>query len=193
MVHHRSTCTNCATTNRKGKEIPMNIKYTNSSAKISDCGTYRYELIREWSTSEFAPNTVKEGQVVFCLLNPSTADAVEDDRTITRCVGFAQDWGYSRLVVVNLYAYRTPDPDELPNCSDPVGANNDEYIIKYAKEADLFIAGWGRKRKRLVRDKIVLDILRSSGIVIKALGVNADGTPKHPLYLSKKTNPRPYI
>ena len=57
----------------------MSTTYTKSSAKISECGKYRYELFREWSTSELAPNTVKEGQVVFCLLNPSTADAVADD------------------------------------------------------------------------------------------------------------------
>ena len=170
----------------------MNITYTKSSAKISDCGKYRYELIREWSTSELAPNTVKEGQVVFCLLNPSTADAENDDRTITRCVGFAQNWGYSRIVVVNLYAYRTPDPDKLPECSDPVGEDNDHYILKNAKEAALFVVGWGRKRKGLVRDNFVLDILRSSGIVVQALGVNADGTPKHPSRLSGRTVPRPY-
>ncbi len=171
----------------------MNFKYTNSSAKISDCGTYRYELIREWSPSELAQNTVKEGKVVFCLLNPSKADAVKDDHTIRRCVGFAKEWGYSRLVVVNLYAHRAPDPKDLLRCSDPVGESNDKYISKNVEEADLFIAGWGRKRKGLVRDNFVLDILRSSGIVIKTLGVNADGTPKHPLYLRKKTNPRPYI
>ena len=171
----------------------MPITYTNSSAKISDCGKYRYELVREWSPSELAPNTVKEGQVVFCLLNPSTADAVEDDPTIRRCVGFAREWQYSRLVVVNLYAYRTPDPDELRECSDPVGANNDKYILKNAKEAAFFVVGWGRKRKGLVRDNFVLDILRSSGIVVHALGVNADGTPKHPLYLRKNADPRPYI
>lgn len=170
----------------------MNVKYTNSSAGISECGTYRYELIREWSSSESAPNTVKDGQVVFCLLNPSTADAKEDDPTIRRCIGFAQEWSYSRLVLVNLYAYRATDPKKLLKCSDPVGDSNDKYILKNAKEADLFIAGWGRKRKGLVRDKFVLDILRSSGIFVQALGVNADGTPKHPSRLSKNAVPCPY-
>lgn len=171
----------------------MNIAYTNSSAKISDCGTYRYELIREWSTSELAPDTVKEGQVVFCLLNPSTADAVKDDRTITRCVGFAQDWEYSRLVVVNLYAYRTPNPDDLPNCSDPVGESNDKYILKYAKDAALFVVGWGTKIPTRIRQNDVLDMLRSYNIEVYALGVNDDGTPKHPSRLSKNAVPRPYI
>ncbi len=170
----------------------MSITYTNRSAKLSDCGKYRYELIREWSTAELGPNTVKEGQVVFCLLNPSTADAVEDDPTIRRCVGFAQNWGYSRLVVVNLYAYRATDPAELLKCPDPVGESNDKYILKNAEEAALFVAGWGRKRKGLVRDNFVLDILRSSGIVVHALGVNADGTPKHPSRLKSESTPRSY-
>ena len=170
----------------------MNNKYTNSSAIITDCGKYRYELIREWSTSELAANNVNEGQVVFCLLNPSTADAKKDDRTITRCVGFAQNWGYSRMVVVNLYAYRATDPTELSTCPEPVGEDNDNYILKNVKEAALFIAGWGRKRKGLVRDDFVLDILRSSSIVVHALGVNADGTPKHPSRLNDEIVPRPY-
>lgn len=170
----------------------MDVTYTKSSAKLSDCGTYRYELIREWSMSDLASNSVKEGKVVFCLLNPSTADAVNDDRTITRCVGFAQNWGYSRLVVVNLYAYRTPDPDELLQCSDPVGANNDKYILNNTKEAALFVAGWGTKSPTPIRQNDVLDMLRSRGIVVHALGVNADGTPKHPSRLSGRTVPRPY-
>lgn len=170
----------------------MNNKYTNSSAVISDCGKYRYELVREWSTSELAPNTVNEGQVVFCLLNPSTADADKDDRTITRCVGFAQNWGYSRMVVVNLYAYRTPDPDKLPECSDPVGEDNDNYILKHAKEAALFVVGWGTKSPSPIRQNTVLDMLRSSGIIVQALGVNSDGTPKHPLYVRKETHLRTY-
>ena len=170
----------------------MDIKFTNSSAKISECGKYRYELTREWSSSGRAPHTAKEGQVIFCLLNPSKADAKEDDPTIRRCIGFAQEWSYSRLVVVNLYAYRATNPKKLLKCSDPVGESNDKYILKNAKEADLFIAGWGRKRKGLVRDQFVLDILRSSGIFIHALGVNDDGTPKHPSRLNKNAVPRPY-
>lgn len=170
----------------------MNVTYTNRSAKLSDCGKYRYELIREWSVPGSTPNTAEEGQVAFCLLNPSTADAVEDDPTIRRCIGFAQQWGYSCVVVVNLFAFRTTDPGELVKCPDPVGESNERYILKNAKEAALFIAGWGTKGAILNRHNIVLDMLHSNGVVVHTLGQNGDGTPKHPLYLSKKTVLRPY-
>ena len=170
----------------------MNVTYTNRSAKLSDCGKYRYELIREWSTSGFAPEGAKKEQVVFCLLNPSTADSVEDDPTIRRCVSFAQGWGYSCLVVVNLFAFRATDPSELLKCPDPVGKRNDEYILKNAKEAALFVAGWGTKGVMLNRDNFVLDMLRSSRVAVHMLGQNRDGTPKHPLYLRGETVPGPY-
>ena len=138
------------------------------------------------------PNTAKEGQVAFCLLNPSTADAVGDDPTIRRCVGFAQQWGYSRLVVVNLFAFRATNPSELVKCPDPVGERNDEYILKNASAGTSFIAGWGTKGVILNRHNVVLDMLHSNGVVVHTLGQNSDSTPKPPLYLSKKTVLRPY-
>ena len=170
----------------------MSVTYTNCSARLSDCGQYRYELIREWSISGSAPNAAKEGQVVFCLLNPSTADAVEDDPTIRRCVSFAQQWGYSRLVVVNLFAFRATDSGELSKCPNPLGEHNDGYILKNAEEAALFVAGWGTKGVMLNRHNTVLDMLRPNGVVVHSLGENGDDTPKHPLYLRKNIIPCPY-
>ena len=170
----------------------MSVTYMNRSAKLSDCEKYRYELIREWPALDSTPAVAKAGYVVFCLLNPSTADAVEDDPTIKRCVDFVRRWGYSRLVVVNLFAFRATDPSELVRCPDPVGESNNQYILKNAKDAALFVAGWGTEGRRLNRHNVVLDMLRSSGVVMYSLGENGDGTPKHPLYLNKKTVPRPY-
>jgi hypothetical protein len=40
---------------------------------------YRYELVREWKDGV--------GDAVFCMLNPSTATASENDRTVRRCMG----------------------------------------------------------------------------------------------------------
>lgn len=167
----------------------MNITYTTRSAKLSDCEKYRYELIREWSTSDLTPNTAREGQVVFCLLNPSTADAVKDDQTLKRCVSFAQQWGYSRIVIVNLFAFRSTHPNELSKCPEPVGEYNDRYILKNAKEAALFIAGWGRNGNLLNRHNLILDMLRSNSIDVHALGQNRDGTPSHPVRLNGETAP----
>lgn len=75
------------------------------SAVVSDCGRYRYRLDRIWDTALPA--------VTFIMLNPSTADASNDDATIRRLAGtngFARRWGCGALIVVNLYAWRATTP-----------------------------------------------------------------------------------
>ena len=62
-------------------------------------GDYLYLLWREWNS--FSKT------VAFIMLNSSRADAEVNDPTITRCINFALSWGYGRLEVVNLFAYRT--------------------------------------------------------------------------------------
>lgn len=76
-----------------------------SDAELSKCRTYRYALWRTWDESKpFA---------MFVGLNPSTADELEDDPTIRRCINFSKLWGYGGLCMVNLFAYRATDPTAL--------------------------------------------------------------------------------
>jgi len=58
------------------------------SAVLSDCGKYRYLLERDISM-------LNRGTVLFVMLNPSTADAENDDPTIRKCKGFADRLGCS--------------------------------------------------------------------------------------------------
>lgn len=58
---------------------------TVSSAVIDRTGKFRYLLERTWNT--------EDPPAVFIMLNPSTADELEDDPTIRRCVNFAKKWG----------------------------------------------------------------------------------------------------
>ena len=46
-------------------------------AAFSDCDAYRYRLWRTWDA--------RKPPLVFCMLNPSTATAEQDDPTIARC------------------------------------------------------------------------------------------------------------
>lgn len=39
------------------------------------------------------------------MLNPSRADATDDDPTVRRCLGFASAWGYGSLLIHNLYVF----------------------------------------------------------------------------------------
>jgi hypothetical protein len=57
---------------------------TQSAAVVSECGLYSYSLTRRWAHGPKA---------LFVMLNPSTADAMVDDPTIRRCIGFARRQG----------------------------------------------------------------------------------------------------
>src|SRR6266436_6577265 len=92
-----------------------------SDACISRCGTYRYALWRRW-----APGP----QVLFVMLNPSTADRQRNDPTIRRCIGLAAAWGYGALAVGNLFAFRTPSPKVLKRAARPVGRANDRWLAR---------------------------------------------------------------
>ena len=143
---------------------------TNSSAVISTDEKYRYLLRREFGGY---------GRTcVFVMLNPSTADADEDDPTIRRCNSFARRENCSALEVVNLYAYRSTDPKQLWQVFDPVGPENDRYIREAVANADVVIAAWGAHAKRM-RARVVDRMIPGAF----ALGFTKQGSPKHPLYI----------
>lgn len=142
-----------------------------SDAVLSNCGEYRYRLSRTWD--------VEKPTVAFLMLNPSTADASEDDPTIRRCLGFAKDWGYGSLVVANLFALRTPDPSNLRDHPDPVGPENDEYLRDVCEQAEKVVAAWGANGSFNDRALEVTQTLESD---LFALDTTKDGHPVHPLF-----------
>jgi hypothetical protein len=149
-----------------------------SSAIFSDDGVYRYQLRRQW----------KRGPLInFIMLNPSIADAEKDDPTIRRCIRFAQDWEYSGLIVTNIYAYRTTDPDVLWMVDDPVGPDNDLHI-EQASQNKTVIAAWGVNAKP-EREREVSNLI--AGVIV-CLGKTKNGHPRHPLYVSGTTRPVVY-
>ena len=151
---------------------------------------YRYRLERK------IPGRDINMTVAFCMLNPSTADEVKSDPTVTRCFNYATDWGASRLVVVNVFAYRSTDPKalySLPSGSC-AGSDNDAHIVRAAREADIFVCAWGKHGRLHGRQDSVLSLLRTSAPLAKpcAFKVNKDGTPVHPLYQRADAQPVPF-
>lgn len=154
-----------------------------SEAMFSDNLDYRYMLSRRWG-DEYTPYVLVIG------LNPSTADHEKDDPTIRRCVQFAKDWGMNTLFMANLFAYRATNPVHMKQVDEPIGPDNDKVLVTLAGKADLVVAAWGRHGSFKQRDIAVLDLLSESHV--ECLGVNIDGSPKHPLYLPKTSRLRPY-
>lgn len=124
--------------------------------------------------------------LVFIMLNPSTADHTDDDPTIRRCIGFAEANDYDGIIVINLYALRSTDPQALWASQDPVGVLNNVYLYEIADRAKHVVCAWGKNAKS-DRVKQVVKILESRDIILKCLGVNKDNSPKHPLYLAKNS------
>lgn len=117
------------------------------------------------------------------MLNPSTADDVENDNTINRCISFAKRWGYGSLEVVNLFARRATDFKDLKHEKDPIGQENDVYILKAAETSDKIVLAWGTKGTYLKRNREVQSLLINRGFKLFALDISKEGHPKHPLYL----------
>jgi hypothetical protein len=155
-------------TDSPGPEPPKP-EYTDADAVFGGGGTYRYRLSRTWDGSGKT--------ATFVLLNPSTADATTDDRTLTRCVKYAAGMGFGGLVVVNLFALRTPDPADLDDHPDPVGPDNDAHIRAAAADADRVIVGWGNGGTKRGRAREVEPEL---GAELYAIGTTAAGHPRHP-------------
>lgn len=157
-------------------------------AVLSPCGRYRYWLRR--------PMLNLLPPVAFLMLNPSTADATDDDPTIRRCLGYARDWGLGDLIVVNLFAWRSTNPNELYLAADPVGPDNDDAIVAAVElvtaAGGKAVAAWGNHGALRDRGERVLDMLASRGLPINVLRVTSTGQPNHPLYLPRTLKPAPF-
>lgn len=150
-----------------------------SGAYFSVDRVYRYRLWRYWNEGEAA--------LVFIMLNPSTADEVDSDATITRCILRAKRMGYGGLEVVNIFALRATDPAVLYSHRAPVGEENDGHIRGVCETAmhkgGQIILGWGRHGAIGGRGEAVRRMLDDRQIDTYALVLNKDGSPKHPLYI----------
>jgi len=153
-------------------------------AQISECGRYRYSLIRQWGYGPF---------MTFIMLNPSTADSFADDPTIRRCRAFAKRESMSGLLVVNLYAFRATNPADLPvDFDDRVGPFNGASLVGaisgVAARGGHMVAAWGSSvgnDLRMVHR--VSEWATDQNVPLHCLGTTKDGHPRHPLYVKGDT------
>lgn len=159
----------------------MTIEYIAASASLSPGRYYRWELRRRWA----------EGgkRVCWIMCNPSTAlgrlpnGKILDDHTIRKCVGFSKRWGANALIVVNLFAFRASDPRtvetiiRLDGVAKAIGPGNGHKIVQAVRRSQITVAAWGGLLKPWSTERGQL--LQALGL--QCLGVNHDGSPRHPL------------
>lgn len=155
-----------------------------ASALFSEDGIYRYELLWLWSE---AP------RLVAWMLNPSTADHMVLDNTIKGLRSRALARGLGGIQVINLFAVRATDPDDMKAHPSPVGPHNDEVIRRVLAQARgdglPVICGWGNHGLHRGRQEEALAIAAELGVDLYAYKVSAEGCPCHPLYLRHSLEP----
>jgi hypothetical protein len=156
------------------------------TAVLSDRGTYRYRLTRQWDLGK--------AMLPVCMLNPSTADADKDDPTIKALMRFADNWGYGGITVINLFAVRTSKPQEMKRHEWPHGADNRmhiEQVLSTARHTSTpVLAAWGNDGAHWSRqDEEFCRIAKAAMVDLVCLGLTAGGFPKHPLARGKHRIP----
>lgn len=144
-------------------------------AVISDCGKYRYLLRRAWDHDR--------QRALFVMLNPSTADAEVDDATIRSCIRLSKSWGYGSFEVVNLFGFRSTDPEAMGEAEDPIGPRNDQVAIAAIARCDTAICAWGAHWMAEPRAPAMVRLIKAQNPLAYCLGTTKSGAPKHPLYI----------
>lgn len=165
------------------------------SATISECGRYRYALERR------IPDVVGPN-LVWLMLNPSTADATEDDHTIRKVMGFTRRNGCAVALVVNLFAWRETDSKavaKMLRMSAPgavherramlEGPLNREAIMQACALTDAVVCAWGAAPWAREQASRVLDWIKAAPVRRLCLGTTKAGDPLHPLMPSYDGHP----
>lgn len=147
------------------------LKQNDNSAYFSECRRYRYALWRKWDkTKPF---------IMFVGLNPSIANEKENDRTISRVIGFAKSWGFGGVFMTNCFPFVSQNPSLL---NDYNNIEINDLILKEVASicSKEIVFAWGNFDviKKKGRDLNLLELFPDA----KVLAKNKNGTPKHPLY-----------
>ncbi len=149
-------------------------RYFETGAVLSQDARYRYTLWRRWCS----------GPAMMVIgLNPSTANADEDDPTIRRCVAFANREGCGALAMGNLFALRATNPKALLHASNPVGPENERWLRYLGVHASVVVAAWGAAPIAKRQGVRVTQLFES----LECFGRTKSGAPRHPLYLRADT------
>lgn len=125
--------------------------------------------------------------IMFVGLNPSTANESVDDPTIKRVRAISITNGYGGFYMMNCFPIISTDPSilrpfwESPNAyAQHQDVINRERLKEIAAICKDVVFAWGNFKvvQEVKRDKELLQMFPNA----KALTINKNGSPKHPLY-----------
>jgi hypothetical protein len=113
----------------------------------------------------------------MCIgLNPSTANAINPDPTITNLIKMMRILGYGGFYMMNLFAWISPHPKDLLTCPDPIGENESKLMEVRSFCKDVIVC-WGNFKEAEQRIKEVLPKYPDA----LCFGITKSKRPFHPL------------
>ena len=153
--------------------------------EVTQCTPRRYGRYRYLLEVRIAEEHARTLTVI--LKNPSTASAERSDPTVGKVEAWARKKRFGRIRYVNLFALRSPYPEELNAHSYRVmvGRDNDAWIKRSLEGADVALVAWGnpngidpKKYERRIAE--VSRLLER--VCVRALGpLTKLGHPRHGL------------
>lgn len=155
---------------------------SDSGAVFDETRRYRYSLWRR-----FESGCDVSRMAIWICLNPSTANEVDNDPTVSRCIAFSKRWRYGGYVMLNAFAWRETDRFLMLKVPTPTGDRNNEAIRWFAGCGGIIIAAWGNEGRHQRRSEWLRTELRE--YLVHHMGLTKLGEPRHPLYLRSDTQP----
>lgn len=159
----------------------------------SEDNVYRYAIGRAWDPEPSEPWDTVRPVFSVTAINPSKARHDVDDPTLDKLVHYAKQEGCGSLLLRNLAAYSSTDPDELGKVQDPIGPRNHE-VLAFDPLFAMRVAAWGNFPSKRVRQRLLssVNLVKTVSRGLHVFGFNKTGEPKHPLYLKNATRVVPW-
>lgn len=156
------------------------MNYIDYGAEFSDDHKNRFNLWRIWDRS--LP------LVMFIGLNPSTANATNDDPTIRKVVAIARSNGYGGVYMMNCFSTVSTDPSKIETDYQEF---NDRRLIHVRKLCQNVVFAWGNFEivKTTGRHTHLVNLFGDA----LAITINKNGSPKHPLYCRSDSPLIPFV
>lgn len=159
----------------------------------------RLRLDRWWDDSivldaDGRPADLRYQPLVVIAINPSVACAEFDDNTSANVIEFARRAGANGAVMLNVTPQITTYPSELGTRLMPDGTDDLQWAT--LKDAlDLrsvhVVAAWGKRQRQLASwtDRVarIRRMAEAANVDLMCLGMNGDGSPRHPSRLAYET------
>lgn len=156
------------------KEISKSITH---SAILSEVEKYRFLLKREWDKDKT--------NATLIMLNPSKANLLKSDMTITNTMNYLMDKDFGSMTVVNLFPFMATSPKDLVGHKEDFKLENDKIIMEACENADNIFVGWVRGENKN-RVKEVEGILRKYSDKVYFFQDDKGIKPRHPRNITNK-------